>query len=213
MAGRRSNRRVSSKAAEAAAIKRRRNTLWMGGIAGAFVIAIVLVGALIIQSPSTGVTGAVTDETVPNFEITLYQGEDKLGSEKLNFANLQGKPIVLNFWAGLCPPCRAEMPGFQRFYDDTKDDVLLVGIDVGQFTGLGNRRNAQDLLQELGVSYPAGFTNDRGVMRDYQVRGMPTTVFINSDGEIVQNWTGPLSEDSLRAFTEALLLADDDVTS
>lgn len=213
MAGRGSSRRVSSRAAEAAAIKRRRNFLWIGGIAGALAIAIVVVGALIAQNLSTAATDRATDGTLPNFEFTLYQGQADLGAEKLEFASLQGKPIVLNFWAGLCPPCRAEMPGFQRFYDDSKDDVLLIGIDVGQFTGLGNQRDASDLLQELGVSYPAGFTNDRRVMRDYQVRGMPTTVFINSDGEVVQNWTGPLDEVALRAFTEALLLSDGSTTS
>ena len=76
------------------------------------------------------------------------------------------------------------MLGFQLFYDDTKDEVLLIGIDVGQFTGLGNQRDAQNLLRERGVFYLAGFTNDGGVMRDYQARGMLTTVFITSDGEV-----------------------------
>ena len=119
----------------------------------------------------------------------------------------------MNFWTGLCPPYRAEMPGFQRFYDDTKDEVLLIGIDVGQFIGLGNRRDAQNLLQEFGVFYPAGFTNDGGVMRDYPVRGMPTIVFITSEGEVVQNSTGPLDEITLKAFTEALLLSNSESTS
>ena len=183
--------------------------LWIGGIVGSLVIAIVLVGVFITQSSST----AATDGTVPDFGFTLYQGEDELGAEKLDFASLQGKPIVLNFWTGLCPPCRAEMPGFQRFYDDTKDEVLLIGIDVGQFIGLGNRRDAQNLLQELGVFYPAGFTNDGGVMLDHKVRGMPTIVFITSEGEVVQNWTGPLDEITLKAFTEALLLSNSESTS
>ena len=64
------------------------------------------------------------------------------------------------------------------------DDGLLIGIDLRQFTGLGNQRDAQNLLQELGGCYPGGCTHDGGVRRDYQARGMPTLVFITSEGEV-----------------------------
>ncbi len=67
---------------------------------------------------------AGSGDLAPNFSFTLYQGEDKLGAEKLDLAQLHGKPIVLNFWAGLCPPCRAEMPDLQSFYDESKDQYL-----------------------------------------------------------------------------------------
>ena len=98
---------------------------------------------------------------------TLYQGSDVLGEGNLTISSLQGKPLVLNFWAGLCPPCRAEMPDLQEIYEETKDRVNLLGIDVGQFTGLGDQASAKALLEELDVTYPAGFTNYGGVMRDY----------------------------------------------
>ena len=67
----------------------------------------------------------------PDFDFTLYQGEGDLGATELSMSDLQGKPVVLNFWAGLCPPCRAEMPDFQAFSDDNRDSVLVLGIDVG----------------------------------------------------------------------------------
>ncbi len=210
MVGRRSTQRVSAAAALAAAQRRRRNMFWMGGGAGAAISVLVVVVAWSINNGSS--SSAATASTFPNFDFTLYQGERVLGAEDLELAQLQGRPIVLNFWAGLCPPCRAEMPGFQRFYDDNKDDVILLGIDVGRFTGLGNKRDARNLLQELGVSYPAGYTNDRSVVRDYSVRTMPTTVFINSSGEVVQNWSGAMNEATLRAMAEALLIKEDDTS-
>ncbi len=210
MAGRRSMQRVSAAAALAAAQRRRRNMFWIGGGAGAAIIVLVVIVAWSINNGSS--SSAATESTFPNFDFTLYQGELVLGAEDLEFAQLQGRPIVLNFWAGLCPPCRAEMPGFQRFYDDNKDDVILLGIDVGRFTGLGNKRDARNLLQELGVSYPAGYTNDRGVVRDYSVRTMPTTVFINSSGEVVQNWSGAMNEATLRALVDALFIKEDDTS-
>ena len=113
-------------------------------------------------------------DLAPNFTFTMYQGEDKLGASELDLAQLRGQPVVLNFWAGLCPPCRAEMPDFQSFYDKFKDRATLIGIDLGQFTGLGSQQDAKDLLQELGVTYPAGFTNDSGVVKDFKILGMPT---------------------------------------
>ena len=142
----------------------------------------------------------------PNdFSFTLYQGQDRLGAESLNFSDLQGKPVVLNFWAGLCPPCRAEMPEFQEFYDDYHDRVVLLGIDVGQFTSLGSRDDAQALLNELGVTYPAGFTEESAIMRNFKVLGMPTTVFVDSDGKIFRSWTGALNLKTLSDITDEML--------
>ncbi|MFB3097436.1 MAG: TlpA family protein disulfide reductase, partial [Dehalococcoidia bacterium] len=113
--------------------------------------------------------------------------------------------VVLNFWAGLCPPCRAEMPDLQKFYDDYSDKVVLLGIDVGQFTSLGNRDDAQALLKELGVTYPAGFTEDPAIMRNFRVLGMPTTVFLDSEGETFRSWTGALNQKTLSEITDEML--------
>ena len=77
---------------------------------------------------------------------------------------------MLNFWAGLCPPCRAEMPQFQVFYEEFKDQIQLVGIDIGVFTGLGYRNAAAALLRELGVTYPAGWTEDGSVPANLGLR-------------------------------------------
>ena len=143
---------------------------------------------------------------VPNdFAFTLYQGQEDLGAESMNFSDLQGKPVVLNFWAGLCPPCRAEMPEFQEFYDEYHDRVILLGIDVGQFTSLGNRADGEALLKQLGVTYPAGFTEDPAIMRNFKVLGMPTTVFVDSEGEIFRCWTGALNLKTLSEIADEML--------
>ncbi len=150
-------------------------------------------------------TPSSTTQNPNDFTFTLYQGQERLGAESLNFSDLQGKPVVLNFWAGLCPPCRAEMPDLQEFYDDYQDRVVLLGIDVGQFTSLGNRDDAQALLKELGVTYPAGFTEDPAIMRDFRVLGMPTTVFVDSEGKIFRSWTGALNLKTLSEITDEML--------
>ena len=68
---------------------------------------------------------------------------------------------------------------------------------MGQFTGLGSRRDARNLLKELEITYPAGFTGDGSVVRKYKVVGMPTTVFINPDETIFETWSGGLNLDIL----------------
>ena len=142
-------------------------------------------------------TASAASDLAPGFSFTLFQGGPELGGDTVNIGDLRGKPVILNFWAGLCPPCRAEMPDLQAYYDDNKEEVSLVGVDVGQFMGLGSKRDAENLLKELNITYPAGFANDLGVIRDYKVLGMPTTVFINPDGSIFDRWTGALSRDIL----------------
>jgi len=136
----------------------------------------------------------------------MFQGQDVVGGEEVSLHSLTGeRPIVLNFWAGLCPPCRAEMPDLQEFNEKFKDRALLLGVDLGQFTGLGNQDDAKELLAELSVTYPAGFTSDSDVIRDYQVLGMPTTVFIGSNGEIFNKWTGALNSSVLEEKTLEML--------
>ena len=144
-------------------------------------------------------------EAAPDIAIELYQGQEELGAATINFSELRGRPVVLNFWAGLCPPCRAEIPHFQEFADRFDSRVLVMGLDVGQFTQLGNQEDAKVLLQELSVTYPAGFTLDGGVMKNYEVLTMPTTVFINADGEVFRKWSGVLNLEKLTEITNEML--------
>jgi thiol-disulfide isomerase/thioredoxin len=142
-----------------------------------------------------------------DFQIAVYQGQDVLGGEEVDFSGVveHGKPVVLNFWAGLCPPCRLEMPDLQEVHEEFGDQIVLVGVDVGTFTGLGDEQEGRALLQEVGVTYPAGTTANAEVMRAYEVIGMPTTLFITPDGEIVERWTGLLTKDKMEELVQELI--------
>jgi len=161
------------------------------------------------DSATAAQSSGTSRELAPDFQITVYQGQDVLEGQDVKFSELLGyeKPVILNFWAGLCPPCRVEMPDFQEVYGEYHEEVILVGVDVGAFTGLGTREDALALLEEVGATYPAGTTQDAAVVRDYQVIGMPTTVFIKPNGEIFEKWTGLLTRDKLVELTQALIVA------
>ncbi len=136
-----------------------------------------------------------------DFAFVPYQsvGNPESGEEMM-FSELfqEGKPVVLNFWAGQCPPCRAEMPHFQTLADEFEDDFTLIGIDVGVFTGLGTENDALALLEELDITYPTGRALEREPLLDHNVTGMPTTIFFHANGEISDRRIGMILEDEMR---------------
>jgi len=144
-----------------------------------------------------------------SFSLVAYQDQATLGGDQLDFSRLlgQGKPVVLNFWAGLCPPCRQEMPGFQRAYDALNGAVTLVGVDFGPFTGLGSHDDARRLLQQLNIRYPAGYALTAEVLRAFDARSMPTTVLFDAHGRVATRHAGYYAEDQLRADIQRLLAA------
>jgi thiol-disulfide isomerase/thioredoxin len=171
-----------------------------------------------LPTPAGTVSGAAPAEqprnttrvSVPaDFQVQLYQGEEVLGGKDIQFSRIftQGQPVVLNFFAGLCPPCRAEMPDFQAVSGQYQGRVLLFGLDIGPFVGLGSRADGKALVQELGVTYPAGTTLDSKVVRAYQVLGMPTTVFLTPDGKVFRTWTGLLTRAKMVELFDQLLKA------
>ena len=166
---------------------------------GLGLVAVALISVFAVQSGGS-------ESNVDDFRIVAYQGEDVIG-EEINFADLvgNGKPVVLNFWAGLCPPCRQEMPGFQQVYDELGDQFILVGVDVGPFVGLGSHADAEEFLEEFGITYPTAFATTSSPIQDYRVLGMPTTVFITADGQIDDTHSGFLTETDARRRIKALI--------
>ena len=158
-----------------------------------------------LPSLSSGAAVQMDEDLAPNFNFTLFQGQDKLGACQLDLVGFRGKPLIINFWAGLCPPCRAELPDLQEFYNEFKDRVTLVGIDMGQFTGLGSLQDAKELLEELNITYPIGSTDDNSLIQKYKVFGLPATIFIDAKGEIFKNWGGALNAKVLRDQTNQML--------
>ena len=84
----------------------------------------------------------MTGSPPPGFRLSVHQGAETLGAEELLLSDVLalGKPVVLNFWAGLCPPCRTEMPSFQLVYEENKEDFILLGIRRRAIHTVGNKR-------------------------------------------------------------------------
>lgn len=162
---------------------------------------------------ATGPSSTPSDTTItrspdaaPDFTIPLYQTVAASEGEELTVSDLTGHPAVLNFWAPLCPPCRAEMPEFEEVWQTFKPQgVQFVGVDVGPFVLLGNADQAIEFLNEVELTYPVGQAQSAGIIQDYGVLSMPTTVFLNADGTVHRKWAGPLNRSTLESITAELL--------
>jgi cytochrome oxidase Cu insertion factor (SCO1/SenC/PrrC family) len=112
---------------------------------------------------------------------------------QVNLASLAGKPLVINFWASYCPPCRAEMPLLQRLVGQ-RSDMQLVLIDEGD-----SNQAARSFLGSVGLNQAALLDSDLSVGRAYGAIALPTTVFVRADGTIAARHIGQLDEGVLAA--------------
>lgn len=186
-------------------------SVWIGLLV-AGVLGVAAAWGLRVPAAPRGPAEAPPDvtarATAPDFEIEMYQGQSAVGGERVRLSQLvaRGQPVVLNFFAALCPPCRAEMPDFQSMYDaGASERVTLIAVDIGPFVGLGPRDEGRRLLRELGITFPAGTTHDRAVTRAYQILGMPTTVLVAADGKILRKYSGLLTRELMQRFTDQLV--------
>lgn len=145
----------------------------------------------------------------PDLKIALYSGKESLGAREVTLSELarDGRPVVLNFWGGACPPCRQEMPHLQELHSRHGERVLVLGVDAGGFLGLGSREDSLALIDQLGITYPTGAVAGPEVLRAYNVVGLPTTYFITPRGEVIRRSLGLLSRERLGALVDQLLEA------
>lgn len=107
-------------------------------------------------------------------------------------ADFRGTPLVVNFWASWCTPCLAELPGFERVYQEHKGRVAFLGINLAD-----DPTGAELVRQRTGITYPLAVDPDGAAFKAFGGFGMPTTVFISEDGRVIELYTGTLTADAL----------------
>lgn len=122
-------------------------------------------------------------------------------------SDYNGQPLILNFWASWCVPCREEMPALQRAYEVNQESGLIVlGINETYIDDLGA---ARDFVNELGLTFPNA-RDDSGEMSNqlYRVIGLPTSVFITSEGDVAHVQIGQMSQAQIETFSRQLVAGE-----
>ncbi|MBH65080.1 MAG: hypothetical protein CL784_00995 [Chloroflexi bacterium] len=150
--------------------------------------------------------------TKGNFVLNLYVETFDTNETSIDFDELvanDNRPILLNFWAGACPPCRAEMPALEKAWKEHGDEVLFIGVDVGPYVGLGSYIQGRAIIDEFGITYITGNTFNRSVITDWQLSSMPSTFFLKDDGKVYDIVVGAISSSRLNQKVLELIEAND----
>ncbi|RME05823.1 MAG: TlpA family protein disulfide reductase [Anaerolineae bacterium] len=136
--------------------------------------------------------------SAPDFTLEL------LGGGEMSLSELRGQAVMINLWASWCPPCRAEMPAIERVYQDLKDEGLVV-LAVNT-TFQDSEAAAVEFVAEFGLTFPVLLDRTGAVSNRYQLRGLPSTYFVDREGVIRAVVVGgPMSEGLIRSKVQELL--------
>jgi cytochrome c biogenesis protein CcmG/thiol:disulfide interchange protein DsbE len=205
-------------AAEASTTERQRRgrvetaLRWLGVLAAAAFVGLLAYG-LVAQAPDRRIDDALARaEAVdaPGFELdVLERGRipaplapvvDRATADgRVALSELRGTPVVLNFWASWCDPCRVEARVLERGWRGAgRHGVLFLGLDMQDVRG-----DAREFLREFSITYPNIREGDKQTARRYGMTGIPETFFISPQGRVVGHVIGALSQDQLRTGVAA----------
>jgi thiol-disulfide isomerase/thioredoxin len=146
-----------------------------------------------LEGADNSTTGINAGDVAPNFRLQL---SDEQG---LYLSDLQGRPVLLNFWATWCGPCRLEMPEIVS-YAENNSDLLVIAINVQE-----QPEPIAAFANDFNMILPIVRDADAEIRDLYQVRGMPTSVFIDRQGKVSTYWEGVMSPSKLEEHLAAIL--------
>ena len=156
-------------------------------------------GATLQQIPNLDTTSGIA--SLPNNRDLIRVGElasdfklQNLEGEAVALSDFQGQPVILNFWATWCPPCRIEMPELQATYEKYKDDGLVI-LAIDQDESPETVRSF--FYDEFGLTFTPLLDVDQTIAEQYNVFNYPTSIFVNGDGTITAIHRGPVLQSQL----------------
>ena len=151
-----------------------------------------------IESSDAGDTAQ--SDMFPAMDFTVYD----IDRNPVKLSDFFGKPILINFWATWCPPCKSELPDFDRVYADYGEDVVFMMVNMTD----GSRdtvESASAFTADNGYSFPVYYDCDLNAAYTYGASSIPMTVLIGADGNIVGGQVGVLTEEQLRIILDTEL--------
>ncbi|MCB8987704.1 MAG: redoxin domain-containing protein [Ardenticatenaceae bacterium] len=149
-----------------------------------------------VRAPQTlSLTEApIVGHLAPDFTLANTFGETYTLSE------YRGQPVVLNFWASWCGPCRVEMPFFERTQMKFNGRVAILGVNQGESVA-----TIRDFGARQDIGYPLLVDEDNDINLRYTINSLPTTIFIDADGVVREVVVGVVTQAVLEDRLESML--------
>nr|WP_239534054.1 thiol-disulfide oxidoreductase ResA [Thalassobacillus pellis] len=173
--------------------KKRKRLIFRSAV---LVLLLGLVAFAVIGNLSKDNAVVAEGEEAPNFQLKQFGTNGKT----MSLEDLEGKGVMLNFWATYCKPCEAEMPYMQKLYPKYKDKgVEIVGVNLDATKMIVNK-----FIDEYDLTFPNLHDEGGQVMDLYNVGQIPSTYFINEDGVVVEKVVGPLTLEKLDSYLQQI---------
>ncbi len=180
---------------------RRAVPLWTQIIVWAFLVALLAIVATGLSRAQEGTVqpGHVIDD----FALTMYNGYELDGKSEVNFSDLRGKVVVINFWASWCKPCEQEAAELQQAWTEYEPtgEVIFLGIDY-----VDTETDARVYMKKFGIRFPNGPDLATKISQYFRIKGVPETYFADKEGVLRYVHVGPfVSIEQIRSQIEPLL--------
>lgn len=151
------------------------------------------------ESGQPAETGTQPPQPVVAPDFTVYDG----AGNAVKLSDFRGKPVVINFWASWCGPCRSELPDFDAACRELSGEVqfLMVNMTGGRET----RESADALIQAEGYSFPVYYDLDQDAAITYGVYSLPITLFLDKEGRGIAQATSAIDRATLQRGIDMIL--------
>jgi peroxiredoxin len=169
--------------------------------------AVLFVAVVLVFSSDPGDAPIVRGSEAPDFELPRLEPQGPAAESAapdaehgtLSLSDLEGRVVLLNFWATWCEPCESEMPAMERLYREIpRDRFELVAVSID-----AERGAVEAFQEEYQLSFPIVLDRDQATYKTYQTMGVPESLLIDQQGRVVERYVGPKEWDA-REYVDRL---------